>query len=89
MVFQVPPTKITIDEERIENDVSIDRATLAPLPNFSERQLLYTQDEPVDIWDDRVDESKRQTIAGAFADAPGKYAADCIVHHVGEGYNGC
>lgn len=82
--MRVLPTTITIDEEGIQNTLSIDLATLAPSAKYGERQLVYTPDELADKRDDKVDEKIGQTAAEQIANAQCEYAVDCIVPHVGE-----
>lgn len=45
---EISPTTIMVDEDRLRNTVSINRATLVQPENFAERQLDFTLDASVD-----------------------------------------
>lgn len=47
--IEVSPTTITINENKIQNIIPIDAATLAPPARFAERQIVDTPNGPVDI----------------------------------------
>lgn len=59
-IFKVLPTIISIDDYKIRNTVSIDRATLVPSSNFAELQLKHTPDGPVTKREAGVDEAEGQ-----------------------------
>lgn len=86
-IIQVSSTTIPNDEDSIQNSVSIDWATPAPLAKYVERQFVQAPDEPVDKLEDRVDAGGGQTTTEELADAVPAYAGNPIVHHVCVGDN--
>lgn len=70
---------ITIDEDGIQNSVSIDLATLVPTAKIAERQIVYTSKEPADKPINEVNDGGGQIIAKGFAEALQECAGDWIV----------
>lgn len=57
MVIEVSPMTITTVENRMQNIVSIDLATLAPSVRFAKRQNAYMPNESVKELGDKIDEA--------------------------------
>lgn len=75
---------ITVDENRIRNTVSIDRASLAPSAKNAKHYDEYAPNQLDDKRDDNVDTREGQPTADELAGAPREYAMDRIVCHVDE-----
>lgn len=92
-VDEVSPPTITVEEDGIQNTVSIHLATVVPSTILEQRQLEYTLYRPVDNQDYIIDEEARQTSSEEIANTFFEYSVDGIVFHVREGdigrYVGC
>lgn len=86
-IIEVSRMTITIIEDGIPNTIAIYRDTLAAREKLTDRQLIYTPDEPGHKREDRLHEGRKETISENIIDAQGEYAVDRIVCHMGEGDN--
>lgn len=74
------PRTVTKDEDRIQNSISMDLATLASSAQITERQSECTPGEP-------VNKSRIWYIAEDFFDAPEDFTVDHIARRWAEGNN--
>lgn len=86
-VIEVFPTTLRIDEDRIQNSVSIHRATLEPLAKYPERQLLHTPYEPGDEWYENFYKGEAQTTTEEIASPLREYASYPLGRYLGQGYS--
>lgn len=73
-----------MDEDRIWNTISIDRATSSSSARLAEQKIIYTSDETMNKRDESINEGGRHTTEEDEAEVLWEYAVDCIMCLVDE-----